>query len=56
MPDCVEGYYIPTGVGISIANAKHIKYAYFCIAWVELKSDDHKTNGDIYTWYAADPL
>jgi len=53
--DSVHGYYLPTGVGVEIVNAKHLEHVYFYLAWVTLTSDDYETNEDIYTWRAADP-
>ena len=42
-------------IEIIVTDKFFLKYAFFCVAWLTLLGDDYETNGDIYTWFAADP-
>lgn len=54
--DGLESYdYSLTGIEIIATDRRFLKYAYFCVAWLTLSGDNHEENGDIYTWFAADP-
>ena len=55
LEDCVQGSYSSTGVIIDVRNRDYLKHAFFCVAWVSLNGTDYENNGDIYTWFAADP-
>jgi hypothetical protein len=43
------------GIEIILTDQSFLKYAYFCVAWRTLAGDNYENNGDVYTWFAADP-
>lgn len=54
--DGLERYdYYLNGIEIIVTDRKLLEYAYFCVAWLTLSGDNYESNGDIYTWFAADP-
>jgi hypothetical protein len=43
------------GIEIAVTIASFAKEAFFVVAWKTLNGDDYETNGDVDTWFAADP-
>ena len=52
----LEGYgFSLNEIEIIVTAKSFLEYAFFCVAWLTLSGDDYETNGDIYSWFAADP-
>lgn len=47
--------YSLNGIEIIVTDRRFLEYAYFYVAWITLSGDNYESNGDNYTWFAADP-